>query len=164
LGASEAGGGPSFRVLCERAGPSNPKRGEGVPQARVRTGSIPDTVIDLRRRIKERHALEGEQWDGRKGRDGPGLKCQGCHRPFTSSYDRALNPCRKPVQSLFRPKSMGGSPAVKARRNTMLGRSLKAEARSPHSEARSQRSVFGEMVMVAGIVFRAFFGLVEPLL
>jgi|GEM_PF-6332435 hypothetical protein len=61
------------------------------------------------------------------------------------------------------PEINGGSPVVKARRNTMLGRSLKAEARSPHSDARSQRSVFGEMVMVTGIVFRAFFGLVEPL-
>jgi len=31
------------------------------------TGEIPDTVIDLRRRVKERHALESEQCDGREG-------------------------------------------------------------------------------------------------
>jgi hypothetical protein len=51
LGASEAGGGPSFRVLCERAGPSNPKRGRGYlrrgygPGASLtkQTGDIPDT-------------------------------------------------------------------------------------------------------------------------
>jgi hypothetical protein len=31
------------------------------------TGRIPDTVIDLRRRVEKRHALEGEECKGREG-------------------------------------------------------------------------------------------------
>jgi len=37
----------------------------GIPDKTDRR--IPDTVIDMRRRVEERHALESEQCDGREG-------------------------------------------------------------------------------------------------
>ena len=52
--------------------PRNPLEGRGKQAYEYgpgtsltkQTGEIPDTVIDLRRRVEERHALESEQCDG----------------------------------------------------------------------------------------------------